>query len=110
MSKNYITIDDARYPAHWEICPHCQGNGSSSAYLGAFSREEFDHEFSYEEQEAYFNGEYDRPCEECEGQGKRLVLNEDELTDEQREELQSYYDYKAELRYEKQLRERGIQW
>lgn len=56
--------------AKWEICPACQGEGKSSAYLGAYSREDFAHEFSDEEQEQYFMGGYDRACERCEGSGK----------------------------------------
>jgi hypothetical protein len=56
--------------APWIICPCCRGEGKSSAYLGSYSREEFEREFDYEEQEAYFNGDYDRTCDTCHGSGK----------------------------------------
>jgi hypothetical protein len=59
-------------PAAWAICPSCSGNGGSSAYLGAFTREDLDEAFDPEAQEAYFAGEFDRPCTRCHGTGKVL--------------------------------------
>jgi len=69
----YTIIDGVRIPCVWEICDHCDGSGGSSAWLGAFSREEFDEQFDYDEQEAYWRGDYDRPCEHCRGSGKVAV-------------------------------------
>lgn len=68
-SETEITV-----PATWEICTDCRGNGGSSAYLGAFTREEWDEE-GHEWQEDYLAGHYDRPCEHCRGSGKVLVID-----------------------------------
>jgi hypothetical protein len=60
----------------WRICPRCEGEGTSSAYLGDYTAEEFNEAFDPEEQERYFEGGYDRTCEQCNGTGK--VNGEDE--------------------------------
>lgn len=62
-------------PAKWAICDRCEGSGGSSAWLGAFSAEEFAEQFDYDEQADYFAGKYDRPCEFCGGSGKVLIAN-----------------------------------
>lgn len=54
----------------WIICPTCQGEGTSSAHLGAIPAEEFHNEWAPEEQEAYLRGDYDTTCERCGGSGK----------------------------------------
>lgn len=54
-----------------QICPCCEGVGSTSAWLGDVSdslRE--DPEFA----DAYVAGAYDRPCEDCNGSGRQHVL------------------------------------
>ena len=61
----------------WEICPSCCGDGKTSAHLGAFSSERFDDEFSYDEREAYFRGDYDKECGHCNGSGKVMVRADD---------------------------------
>lgn len=50
----------------WEVCPTCDGEGKSSAYLGTFTADdiaEHDPEFM----EDYFAGHFDRKCTECNG-------------------------------------------
>lgn len=54
-------------PAIFEVCPACGGRGASSAYLGAFTREDMD-EQGPEFMESYMNGAYDRRCDECDGE------------------------------------------
>jgi hypothetical protein len=54
----------------WQICPRCEGEGKSSAYLGAFSAEEFHDQFNDDEADDYIAGRYDRTCEMCGGSGK----------------------------------------
>lgn len=49
------------------VCPECEGTGSSSAYLGAFTSEEM-WEQGDEFVEDYIAGRYDRNCDECKGQ------------------------------------------
>lgn len=53
----------------WRICPRCEGEGKSSAYLGAFTSDDME-ELGQDFQEDYANGEYDKTCEQCGGSGK----------------------------------------
>lgn len=76
-----ITNDDGdeievALPAKYEVCPCCGGRGRSSAYLGAITQDEWYNEWSYDEQEAYLAGEYDRTCPKCDG--LRVVAAPDE--------------------------------
>lgn len=107
---NFKMIGDVKVPAHWEICSACRGEGMSSAYLGAYTREEFDQEFDYEEQERYFAGEYDRPCEVCEGSGKILEIDYDNLSPEQKEAVDDEADYQAAVRSERRMHDMGYQF
>lgn len=55
----------------WFICEVCEGEGRSSAYLGAFTMSEFEETFDdFESREDYFAGRYDKPCKACKGSGK----------------------------------------
>ena len=54
----------------WMICPTCSGNGKHSRALGAYSMEDFQHQFSPDEQAEYFAGGYDSTCSTCTGSGK----------------------------------------
>ena len=86
-----MNIDN--FPTHWEICGNCQGDGS--LYLGGrgfvISEEDrADPDFC----EAYHSGWYDQNCVDCDGTGKIRVVDEDLLSDEQREEWESWHrDY-----------------
>lgn len=51
--------------SHKEVCGTCRGEGKSSAYLGAFSREDMDNDPDFYED--YMQGAYDRVCPECNG-------------------------------------------
>lgn len=62
--------------AKWRICPRCRGEGHTSAHLGAFTSEEFREAFDPDEAEAYMRGEYDRPCDMCNGTGKVQAADE----------------------------------
>lgn len=81
-----IEYGDTTYPAKWDICGACDGEGASSAYLGAFTSNDL-HDLGDEFIEDYFAGIYDRACEECGGTGKLLVPDESRLTDKLREQL-----------------------
>ena len=86
-------------PGHWEICGDCRGEGKSSAYLGAFTREQMDEDPEFFED--YMEGRYDRPCEECGGSGKAWYVKEEALNEEQKAEYEQaldldYADYEAE--------------
>lgn len=63
----------AQLPARFVICGHCDGTGRSSSYLGAFSMADLDEDPDFKEE--YFAGGYDRACPDCEGSGKRLIVD-----------------------------------
>lgn len=90
-------------PYTWVICGHCEGEGMSSSYLGAFTWDELN-EQGEEFIEDYFAGNYDRPCDCCEGSGKIPIPNYDKMTEEQLEKykdhVQAEREYKAERRAE----------
>lgn len=107
---NPDTDGTIRVPAVWAICDTCSGNGTSSAYLGAFTSDdlaELGHEFC----EDYTAGRYDRACPDCDGTGKVLVIDDEaHLTDTQRAAIDADDAWQAEKRWEASLRERGIEW
>lgn len=73
-------------PFRWIICGQCNGNGTSSAYLGAYTQADMD-EAGPEFREDYFAGRYDRECETCGGSGKIMVADEKRMTKAQVREL-----------------------
>src|SRR5262245_25725128 len=66
---------------YWEICGHCRGDGTSSAYLGAFTGDEW-REMDSDWQEDYLAGRFDRACESCGGSGKGRVGDWSRLSSE----------------------------
>ena len=74
---------ETELPFRWEICGHCRGEGKSSAYLGAYTRDEMD-EQGQEFFEDYMAGRYDRACDRCDGAGKVKRVDWLKLTREQR--------------------------
>ena len=76
----------ASLPAKYEICPHCKGTGTSSSYLGAFTRDDMD-EAGPEFVEDYMRGDYDRACDECEGGKVKVVDHASIVTSEQKAAL-----------------------
>jgi DnaJ-class molecular chaperone len=95
-------------PGEWCICDTCDGHGSHSQHLGAYTSSEFDEAFGTpEEQEDYMSGAYDRPCHSCNGTGKvwdvdvsRCTFGQKRLLVEQRRTAR--WDREA---YEEQKRE-----
>lgn len=95
---------ETQLPHKWEICGHCEGEGTSSAHLGAFTGDqmaEMDDEFI----EDYFAGRYDRACEHCGGSGKVAVADEAKMTKAQRkawaEQCEEDRDYRATVEAER---------
>lgn len=62
------TDDDGEIalPFKWAICSHCEGHGTSSAYLGAFTGRDIE-EAGEEFMDDYMSGRFDRACEHCSG-------------------------------------------
>lgn len=81
--------------APWVICPTCRGDGKHSRNLGAYTQEEFDEQFSPEEQEDYFNGVYDTTCNTCHGTGKVRDVQE------------SYTRHQDQLNWERGVNDAG---
>lgn len=106
MSRT-IELGEVTYPAKWEICSRCDGEGTHvnpsidghgiSAHDEIWDDEEFHHN--------YFSGVYDVQCYDCGGAGKQLVVDEDACTPEQLEEViehyQSEYEYEQMSRMER---------
>lgn len=70
-------------PTKWTICAACGGEGKSSAYLGAYTRDEMD-EAGPEFMDDYMAGRLDQPCISCDGAGKHKVADGSRMTKEQR--------------------------
>lgn len=84
-------------PCRWEICYQCHGEGTSSAYLGAFTADEMD-EMGDDFLDGYRSGLYDRSCDVCEGSGKIRVVDQRRLSADL---LQRYrYAEREEFEYE----------
>lgn len=75
-------------PFKWEICSRCDGHNVSTAHVehdgGGITASEMD-ELGEDFREAYFRGDYDRPCPHCEG-GKVKVADFSKMTKKQRRE------------------------
>jgi hypothetical protein len=87
-------------PAKYEVCPDCEGEGTSSAYLGAFTWDQID-ELGDDFREDYFAGRYDRLCETCKGErvvpipdrenaDPEILKMYDEIQDEERQSEQMH--------------------
>jgi excinuclease UvrABC ATPase subunit len=98
MARVLTLIDDEgaeeQLPLKWEICGCCEGRGKSSAYLGAFTREDMDEE-GPEFMEDYMAGHYDRACDDCGGSGKVQVVDYDKLTADQKKQYDDAVDEEA---------------
>lgn len=99
----------ADFPAEWEICGDCQGEGKT--YLGwaakdqpAFTAEDFAYE-GPDFYEDYMSGAYDSTCPVCNGDGKVLILKQgsgplwDEYVEWVREEAHYQAICEAERRF-----------
>lgn len=75
--------DGRELPTKLVICESCEGKGTSSAYLGAFTRDDFEEE-GPEFVEDYLSGAYDRACDECRGTGRVCVVDADAMSAEDR--------------------------
>ena len=87
-------VDDGRlshFTFHmvWVICDYCAGNGSHSRRFGAMSSEDFA-DWDSDSRDSYIRGEYDAPCDRCEGSGKIYQFDEDSLPAEVVEFITNY--------------------
>jgi DnaJ-class molecular chaperone len=74
-------------PFRWAICPACDGHATDRGASvecdgGGFTSSEWaeqDEDFK----EGYLRGDYDRPCDECDGSGKVMEADYSRMTPEQ---------------------------
>jgi hypothetical protein len=90
---------EVQLPFKWEICSRCNGHNTSTAHVehdgGGITASEM-HELGDDFREAYFRGDYDRPCPHCEG-GKVKVADTPKMTKAQRRE------YRDQLRADREI-------
>jgi hypothetical protein len=89
-------------PARFEVCPECDGEGST--YLGwrnrdqpAFTSEDLAEDPDWAED--MFAGAYDRACPECKGERVVLVVDERRLSPADQEAWESYQEDQASEAY-----------
>jgi hypothetical protein len=97
--------EEIALPLKWEICGTCEGKGTSCAYLGAFTSDDFANDPDFAED--YMAGGYDRQCDECGGSGKVQHINYDALSSELRKRVDDAADderaYRAEVEMERRM-------
>lgn len=99
---------DGTFPAKWEICDRCSGNGhhGNPAFDGLSSSDDFWHEEDGFLDD-YMNGKYDVPCEEGCDHGKVLVVDEEQVSPGKLEQLHEWYqeecDYRMQVAAERRM-------
>lgn len=97
------------FPLRSTPCGDCGGKGSSSAYLGSFTRDEFDDVFHDEDyRDDYLSGRLDRACRACDatgsvwtldiGRAERMAAGDPlmrQMLDELSASLRDEYDFRA---------------
>jgi DnaJ-class molecular chaperone len=102
---------EEKLPTKWVKCTSCDGKGTSSAYLGAFTRDDID-EVGSDWWEDYMAGSFDRACEHCGGKGLERQLDKENCTPEQIEAYSKQQDDLEAMRaeqYSEWLHEGGWQ-
>ncbi len=89
------------FPSKNEVCSRCEGFGSHlNPSIGehAYTMEEFNEAFDDEGKEEYFKrgGIYDVTCYECKGNKVVPVVDEENLTEEQKKLYAQYEEYEEE--------------
>lgn len=86
----------------WVVCPTCNGRGTSTAYLGSFTADDFAEDPDFAED--YFSGFYDRACDECDGRTTVRELTEAaRQRPEVAEEIQSWAETEAIYAMERRM-------
>ena len=110
MKNPTLFCDDGseiELPFKWEICSVCEGRGKSSAYLGAYTRDDMD-EAGPEFMEDYMAGNYDRACDACNGSGKVKVADRAKMTTAQRTEYDAQLKAEADCDAEERAERRQL--
>mgnify|MGYP001579668274 FL=1 len=106
----YMGDDEIELPTRNAVCPHCEGRGTSSAYLGAITQSDREPGWSWDDSDDfddYMRGAYDRACDHCGGKRVVEVADRDRMTAEQivayDEQLADDYDFEAEQAAERRM-------
>lgn len=88
------------FPARYEVCPTCDGKGqhvNPSIDSHGITSDEWDNEWSFEEQEQYMAGAYDVPCYECSGKRVSPVVDEEKCSEEMKVKVKEWHKQLEEL-------------
>ena len=91
---------EIKLPAHWEVCPRCQGEGTHTNPNidgnGITADEWNGPDWDEESREMYLSGGYDVECEECHGQRLVPVVDLDTLDPEVRKQYEAHLEAVAQ--------------
>jgi hypothetical protein len=97
-------------PGRYEVCERCRGRGvhDHEAFSDGITAEDFAEDPDFAEQ--YHKGWYDVPCSVCHGRRVVLVPEEENLSDDQKEALDRYWEkiradaeFKREMDYARRM-------
>jgi len=115
--KAAAQIHGIRTNDSWKICERCKGHGTmDNPSLHSVSGPSIEEQAAEDSDflENYMAGSHDVPCEECGGNGKRLVsepiFTDDATRDLYEKDIKEWYDSEARDRAEKQMRARGVEF
>jgi DnaJ-class molecular chaperone len=91
-------------PTHYIVCPDCHGKGTMTLQRLAVPAEMFEEDPDFGE--AYWRGDYDEPCPDCHGRTTVLVVDEESLTPEQQQWLETTIREEYEHRHECEMERR----
>jgi len=88
------------FPTKYEVCSTCDGKGSHvnpSIDSHGITSDEWQNDWSHEEQEEYMLGGYDVSCYECSGKRVVPVVDEDKCSDELKSKVAAWHKQLADL-------------
>jgi len=92
--ETYDMEDIVSFPAKWDICSRCEGDGhhSNPSIDGNGITESEWSEWHSDEREDYLSGKNDISCRECNGSGKVKVVDTLLLSEEQKKDYEEFCD------------------
>lgn len=93
--------EERTLPTRWAICPHCDGEGASSRYLGAITQSDREPGGAWDDPEEfadYMAGHYDRKCDTCDGTGKVREVDVERCKPEELTAWEDHCKMERELR------------
>lgn len=88
---------EVKFPTHWEICDTCHGEGHrTNPAIDGNGLSPDDPDLDEDFWDGYWSGRYDITCDDCEGTGKVLTVDESKCTPEMLAQLAEAYQNQAE--------------